>query len=433
MAENSKMKMTEMGLIPSDWEICSIGREFSFLRNNSLSRDQLNYSEGNVKNVHYGDILVVFGEVVNVQKERLPYINKDIDIVVSPKNMLQDGDIIIADTAEDETAGKACEIQGVKDQQVISGLHTIPISPSNRSFAPGFLGYAFNSSLYHDQLRSIMQGTKVVSVSKRAIQETFFIFPSYKAEQGKISAALSGIDTLISDLDKVITKKKLMMTGSMQLLLSGKKRLKGFSRPWVELELGELGKLTGAGVDKTVKADEKPVRLLNFLDVYNRDRIYNHELKMWVTASDYKIARCDVKQGDIFLTPSSELPNDIGRSAVAMSDMEGVCYSYHVLRLRPSIDLDMTFSAYMLKTAEYEEQIRFLSEGSGKRYVISLRNFREIRISIPDDIREQNAIGNVIAAMDNEIRNLEAERDKYKNIKQGMMQKLLTGQIRLPV
>ena len=219
----------------------------------------------------------------------------------------------------------------------------------------------------------------------------------------------------------------------MQLLLSGKARLKGFTRPWINLELGEIGDLSGAGVDKTVKADEKPVRLLNFLDVYNRDRIYNHELKMWVTASDYKIAKCDVKQGDIFLTPSSELPNDIGRSAVAMSDMEGVCYSYHVLRLRPVINLDMTFSAYMLKTAEYEEQIRFLSEGSGKRYVISLRNFREIRVSIPDDIREQNAIGNVIAAMDNEIRDLEAERDKYKNIKQGMMQKLLTGQIRLPV
>ena len=80
------MKMTEMGLIPTDWDICSIGGEFTFLRNNSFSRDQLNYTEGAIKNVHYGDILVEFGEIVDVTKERLPYINKDVSVVLSPKN-----------------------------------------------------------------------------------------------------------------------------------------------------------------------------------------------------------------------------------------------------------------------------------------------------------------------------------------------------------
>jgi len=113
MALDSKMKMTEMGLIPTDWDISPIGGEFTFLRNNSFSREQLNYTEGSIKNVHYGDILVEFGEIVDVTKERLPFINKDVSVVLSPKNQLQDGDIIIADTAEDETAGKACEIQAL--------------------------------------------------------------------------------------------------------------------------------------------------------------------------------------------------------------------------------------------------------------------------------------------------------------------------------
>ena len=198
-----------------------------------------------------------------------------------------------------------------------------------------------------------------------------------------------------------------------------------------EKELGEIGQLTGAGVDKTIKEEETPVRLLNFLDVYNRDRIYSRELKMWVTASEMKIQKCDIRCGDIFLTPSSELPNDIGRSAVAMQDIQDACYSYHILRLRPYDKLDLNYSAYMLKTADFEQQIRFLSEGSGKRYVISLKNFREIRIRIPSDIREQEAIGLRIATMDNEISSLEAELQKYKALKQGMMQKLLTGQIRL--
>lgn len=276
------------------------------------------------------------------------------------------------------------------------------------------------------------QGTKQQSYKGDIVKGFPIIHPTSVAEQKAIAEILNNTNSLIYNLEKVIAKKKRIKEGAMQELLTGKVRLRGFNEPWVELELGNIGKLTGAGVDKTINEEETPVRLLNFLDIYNRDRIYPHELNMWVTASDYKISQCDIRKGDIFLTPSSELPDDIGRSAVAMADINDACYSYHILRLRPAIELDLVYSAYMLKTSAYEEQIRFLSEGSGKRYVISLRNFREIRISIPSDIEEQHAIGQVIAAMDNEISALEAERDKYISIKQGMMQKLLTGQIRLP-
>ena len=422
MSENSTHKMTEIGNLPSDWDVLSLSEIGRFTKGSGITRDQSH--SGDIPCVRYGELYTTHDNYIRSFNS---YISPE---VARTATRLSKGDILFAGSGETkEDIGKAVAFVG--NEEAYAGGDIIILSPKIEASSM-YLGFVLNDEESVRQKSSMGQGDAVVHIHAKELANVIIPFP-HPSEQRKIAETFSGIDTLISDLDKVIAKKKLMMTGSMQLLLSGKKRLKGFSRPWVELELGELGKLTGAGVDKTVNADERPVRLLNFLDVYNRDRIYNHELKMWVTASDYKIARCDVKQGDIFLTPSSELPNDIGRSAVAMSDMEGVCYSYHVLRLRPSIDLDMTFSAYMLKTAEYEEQIRFLSEGSGKRYVISLRNFREIRISIPDDIREQNAIGNVIAAMDNEISDLEAERDKFKNIKQGMMQKLLTGQIRLPV
>ncbi len=422
MAENSKNKMTEIGNLPSDWDVMSLSEIGRFSKGSGVTRDQSH--SGDIPCVRYGELYTTHDNYI---RSFSSFISAE---VAKTATKLSKGDILFAGSGETkEEIGKAVAFVG--DEEAYAGGDIIILSPKIEASSM-YLGFVLNDEESVRQKSSMGQGDAVVHIHAKELANVIIPFP-HPSEQRKIAASLSGIDTLISDMDKVIAKKRLMMTGTMQLLLSGKKRLKGFSRPWVDLELGELGKLTGAGVDKTVNADEKPVRLLNFLDVYNRDRIYNHELKMWVTASDYKIAKCDVRQGDIFLTPSSELPNDIGRSAVAMSDMDGVCYSYHVLRLRPSIDLDMTFSAYMLKTAEYEEQIRFLSEGSGKRYVISLRNFREIRISIPDDIREQNAIGNVIAAMDNEIAALEAERDKYKNIKQGMMQKLLTGQIRLPV
>lgn len=422
MAENSKNKMTEIGNLPSDWDVMSLSEIGRFSKGSGVTRDQSH--SGNIPCVRYGELYTTHDNYI---RSFSSFISAE---VAKTATKLSKGDILFAGSGETkEEIGKAVAFVG--DEEAYAGGDIIILSPKIEASSM-YLGFVLNDEESVRQKSSMGQGDAVVHIHAKELANVIIPFP-HPSEQRIIAASLSGIDTLISGMDKVIAKKRLMMTGTMQLLLSGKKRLKGFSRPWVDLELGELGKLTGAGVDKTVNADEKPVRLLNFLDVYNRDRIYNHELKMWVTASDYKIAKCDVRQGDIFLTPSSELPNDIGRSAVAMSDMDGVCYSYHVLRLRPSIDLDMTFSAYMLKTAEYEEQIRFLSEGSGKRYVISLRNFREIRISIPDDIREQNAIGNVIAAMDNEIRDLEAERDKYKNIKQGMMQKLLTGQIRLPI
>ena len=240
MAGTSEMKNTEVGLIPRDWEICNVGGEFSFLRNNSLSRDQLNSAGGAVKNVHYGDVLIRYGEVLNADKVFIPFINDNVDIVLSPKNLLQDGDVVFADTAEDEAAGKATEIYGIGGQKVVAGLHTMPIRPINRTFAKGFLGYSFNAAYYHDQLKVFMQGTKVISISKKALQETFLVFPTYMDEQKKIVDALGSIDTLILDLEKAIDKKRLMKQGSMQQLLSGKVRLKGFSKPWNEMELGQL-------------------------------------------------------------------------------------------------------------------------------------------------------------------------------------------------
>lgn len=418
-ASNKKMKMTELGLLPEDWDVRTVRECTDVVTGATPSTTVKEFWGGDIPWMSSGELNKKYIHEVDGRITKKGYENCGTHMI--PANC-----VLIGLAGQGKTRGTAAyNYIPLCTNQSIGSILPKP------EFDPLFLYHYFDSQ--YNQLRLLSAGDGGRGgLNKQLLLNVQFPFP-YISEQKKIGQVLTDTDNLISGLEKVIEKKKLIKLGTMQQLLSGRIRLKGFSKPWIELELGEIGKLTGAGVDKTINIDEKPVRLLNFLDVYNRDRIYNHELKMWVTASDYKIARCDVKQGDIFLTPSSELSNDIGRSAVAMSDMEGVCYSYHVLRLRPTIDLDMTFSAYMLKTAEYEEQIRFLSEGSGKRYVISLRNFREIRISIPDDIREQNAIGNVIAAMDNEIRDLEAERDKYKNIKQGMMQKLLTGQIRLPV
>ena len=124
--------------------------------NNTLSRAELSYDEGTVLNVHYGDVLIKYGSVLDVQKDDIPRIphrcREDFNGA-----LLQDGDIIIADTAEDETTGKACEISNLQGSVIVSGLHTMVCRPRNR-MALGYLGYYLNSNAYHHQLLPLMQG-----------------------------------------------------------------------------------------------------------------------------------------------------------------------------------------------------------------------------------------------------------------------------------
>ena len=180
------------------WEQRKLDEAFDFtVPNNTLSRAELNQESGSVRNVHYGDVLIKYGSVLDAQNDELPFItgrSKD-DFKGA---LLQNGDIIIADTAEDETTGKVCEIVNIQDKDVVAGLHTMVCRPKNKT-AEGYFGYYMNSSSYHHQLLPLMQGIKVLSLSKTNVQKTTVKYPKDKAEQQKIADCLRRIDTLIMD------------------------------------------------------------------------------------------------------------------------------------------------------------------------------------------------------------------------------------------
>ena len=178
------------------WEQRKFSEMFIHFKNNSLSRADLNYERGSVKNIHYGDVLIKFAEILDVQNEEVPYVSNDAFDISGP-SLLQNGDIIIADAAEDETVGKCSEIRGVMDLKVVSGLHTIPCRPT-RTFATGYLGYYMNSTAYHDQLLPLIQGTKISSISKSALQNTDIIYPCLEDEQRQIGAYFNNLDNLIT-------------------------------------------------------------------------------------------------------------------------------------------------------------------------------------------------------------------------------------------
>lgn len=173
-----------------------MGDCFEFLKNNTLSRADLNGESGTARNVHYGDILIKFGDCLDGERSDLPFITDDTALPKFAGSILREGDVIFADTAEDEAAGKCVELRKLPKEPTISGLHTIPARP-RFPFGTGYLGHYLNSDAYHRQLLPLMQGIKVISVSKAALQDTQVRFPGL-SEQAAIGAALSGIDSLIT-------------------------------------------------------------------------------------------------------------------------------------------------------------------------------------------------------------------------------------------
>ena len=193
-------------------------REFSemfdcTISNNTLSRSELSYEEGSILNIHYGDILIKYGSILDIHKYKIPRIpnEKKEDFRGS---LLQPGDIVIADTAEDETTGKACEIGSLFGNSIVAGLHTMVARP-NIEMASGYLGYYLNSNAYHCQLLPMMQGIKVLSLSRANVKKTALKFPKSTKEQQLIANYFIQLDDLITlhqrKLEKLKNIKKSML------------------------------------------------------------------------------------------------------------------------------------------------------------------------------------------------------------------------------
>ena len=294
-----------------------------------------------------------------------------------------------------------------------------------------YIFYWARSENFKKQLDQVMMNQAQPSLRVPWLLNFCLSVPKRRAEQNAIVNTLSDVDALITSLEKLIAKKRAIKQGAMQELLTGKRRLPGLNGKWETKALDEIGEISGAGIDKKIKPDEIPIRLVNYLDVYHKNFIYSKDLNHWVTAPAAQFQRCLVKKGDVFFTPSSEMPFDIGISAIAGEDIDDAGYSYHVVRLRLKEDWNIKFRAYVFKTNFFLGQAEKFCEGSGKRYVISLTKFRRLLVKFPVEILEQTAIAQVLSDMDSEIDLLEKKLGKYRMAKQGMMQILLTGKVRL--
>ena len=410
------------------WESISLSDALRPLKSSPFTRDELNYSGGQYQNVHYGDILVRFPSVVDAEKEGLPYVSDSAEGRCSRCSLLQNGDIIIADTAEDEAVGKAIEIQGITDQKVVSGLHTMAFRPQEGLFAPGFLGYFLNSSVYHNQLLPLMQGIKVLSISKTAIGDTVIKYPSYK-EQEKIVESLSGVDDIIGALDEAIAKKQQIKEGLMQQLLTGEAVIPEYSGEWQKKRVGDIG-FTYSGLTGKTKNDfgHGEAQYITFLNVLNNPVLKTDVFEKVDVRSDER--QNAAKKGDLFFNTSSETPEEVGICALLNADINNLylnsfCFGFRLT----DPDVDGLYLSYFWRSKQGREIMSALAQGA-TRYNLSKEYFNKAIITLPP-IELQRYIANTITAADKEIAELEQKRDKYLLIKQGMMQELLTGKTRL--
>ena len=247
MSEKKNVPKLRFPEFTEPWEQRKLKNILVSLQNNTLSRADLSNETGVAKNVHYGDVLIKFGEVLDISKEQLPMITDEKVLTKYKTSFLQNGDVVVADTAEDTTVGKCSEIAELNDEVVISGLHTIPYRPVEK-FATGYLGYYLNSDSYHNQLIPLMQGIKVTSISKSAMQDTNIIYPNSKEEQAKIGKYFITLDDLITlhqrkldhvkDLKKSMLQKMFPKNGQ----LYPEVRFPEFTDAWEQRKLGDVFK-----------------------------------------------------------------------------------------------------------------------------------------------------------------------------------------------
>ena len=204
-----------------NWEEKLFSDIFSFLSTNSYSRTEMNEYHGTVKNIHYGDVLIKFNHIIDLSKHQLPYLinynslPKEILKEQLNKQLIKNGDIVIADTAEDYTAGKVCEVINVNDNLIVSGLHTMLCRPKPNLFSLGFLGYFMNSYTYHHQLLKLITGTKVYSIIKKEIIKTKILIPCLE-EQTKIANFLSAFDRKLENQKAQLEHWKQIKKGLLQ-------------------------------------------------------------------------------------------------------------------------------------------------------------------------------------------------------------------------
>ena len=448
--KETKFKQTEVGMIPSDWEVTTIG-------------DFCKVYDGTHQTPNYVDFGIPFYSVENVSAddfEHTKYISLKEYTQISKRANIVKGDILM-------TRIGSIGVCKYVDWNCKAGFYvSLALLKCNDSVDARFICHLSNSENFkreielHSLLTAIPQKINLGPISNVRIA-----LPPTIEEQQRIANALSDVDTLIANLEKLIAKKKNIKQGAMQQLLTGKKRLPGFgsdertgSRPtderrkechsersakreveessgykmtelglipndWEVKTISQVGKIIGGGTPSTFNSAYWNGSVQWFTPA-ELSKAGKYVSKSERTITKLGVENCSAKilpAGTILLTTRAS----IGTSAILKAP---ACTNQGFQSLVVNSENSNEFLYYLLSTKVDE----MMSLASGSTFLeISPKKLGGIQLQIPSSRAEQTAIANVLSDMDTEIATLETKLTKYRTLKTGMMQQLLTGKIRL--
>ena len=390
---------------------------YSFVRNNALSRDKLNYECGVAKNIHYGDIHTKFPALFDITRERVPYINDNEDVPdAGSEDYCVEGDLIFADASEDTNdVGKSMEIIRLNGEQLLSGQHTILARRKDDVIALGFGGYLFRSGYVRLQIKREAQGTKVYSISPSRLGSVQVAYPSEKAEQQKIADCLTSLDEVIVAQGRKVEALKAHKRGLMQQLFPRE----GETRPglrfpefrdapeWANKPLGETATFyNGRAYAKEDLLERGKYRVLRVGNFFTNDHWYFSNLEL----EDTKY--CD--NGDLLYAWSASFGPRMWRDGKTI-------YHYHIWKVVENEGVDRKFLFYRLDSDTERMRARS-ANGIGMFHIT--KGTIENWISDFPALGEQQRIADCLSSLDIQIT---AESDKLaalKTHKQGLMQQL---------
>ena len=404
--------MSEFKNLPSGWKVVKLGEIGKVING-------LTYSPDNVSN---NGLLVLRSS--NINNNSIVLNNDDVYVKgISKFNKTLENDILICvRNGSKNLIGKSALITE-KYKDLAFGVF-MAIFRSNYNL---FLIHIFKTNTFFKQVKNDL-GATINSINNSNLLNFKIPLPPLD-EQEKIAEILSTWDEAINLTINLIESKKQLKKALMQNLLTANIRFPQFKDEWEETKLGNIGVFKTSSVDKIIQKDECIVNLVNYMDVYRNTHI-NSNLKLSQTsASNREIENLSLAKGDVLFTPSSETPDDIGHSAVILSDMPNTLFSYHLVRFRLNIKNDIVFLGYVFNQDKILKQFARLSQGI-TRYTLSISDFQNVFINFPN-LKEQQKIAEVLTACDDEINLLNLKLENLKKQKQGLMQKLLSGKVRI--
>lgn len=417
--KETKFKDTEVGRIPEDWEATRIDKLCCLKAR--IGWQGLTTGEY----LPQGDYVLVTGTDFNdgyIDWKNCYYVSKwryDQDINIQ----IKEGDVLIS---KDGTIGKVAFLDSIPGPGTLnSGVFVVRPKQDN-VMNKAYLSWIFKSIWFKSFIDQLTAGSTINHLYQKDFVKFQLVYPNDISEQSRIATALSAIDNLISELGKLIDKKRAIKQGAMQQLLTGKKRLKGFNEPWVEKKLGEDALILRGGsprpIEDYITDSQDGLNWIKIGDVKPNDKYFRKTAEKIKKEGLNKTRQ--VKKGDFILSNSMSF----GRPYIL--DIDGCIHDGWLVIQDYQETYDMLFLYYILCSDAVMNQYASMAAGSSVQN-LNKEKVANVLLYAPSSLKEQSAIAKVLSSMDEEISFLEAKREKYNAIKQGMMQQLLTGKIRL--